>query len=86
MNKWLVVSVLMVLLLVAGCGTAEPTPLPPTSAPPEPTATAPEPTEAAPEPTAAAPEPEPEADVPNTLRLPDLGGRTVVAVTGNDYT
>ena len=88
MNKWLSILCLIVLLLAAGCGPAEPTPVPPTEPPPtsppqvEPTV-APEPTAAPEEPTA---EPEPEAAVPNTLRLPDLDGRTVVAVTGNDYT
>ena len=67
----------------------------PTTPAVEPTVEAPtaEPTTAAAptaEPTAeeAAPEPsaEPPADVAPTLRLPDLEGRTVVAVTGNDYT
>ncbi len=75
-------SLLVLLaLVVAGCGTTpEPT------AAPEPTQ-APEPTEAPPEPTEAPPEPEPPAaEAPKTLRLPDLGGQTVVAVTGNDYT
>ena len=68
--------------------TEEPAPEPtaaPTVAPTE---------EPAPEPTVAPteePEPEPEpgppaAEVAPTLRLPDLDGRTVVAVTGNDYT
>jgi ABC-type amino acid transport substrate-binding protein len=83
MNKWLTVLCLMLLLLAAGCGPAEPTPVPPTEPPP----TSPpvvEPSAPPVEPTAA--EPEAEAAVPNTLRLPDLDGRTVVAVTGNDYT
>jgi polar amino acid transport system substrate-binding protein len=79
----------LVSLVLAACGAAEPTatPVPPTTAPvaaptAEPTA---EPTLApAVEPTAE-PAP-PAADVPKTLRLPDLEGRTVVAVTGNDYT
>lgn len=31
-------------------------------------------------------EPTSEVEVPKTLRLPDFGGRTMVAVTGNDYT
>jgi len=64
--------------------TAAPTPLPPTEAPTEePTAApTPEPTET------VAPQPEgPSAgEAPKTLRLPDLEGRTVAAVTGNDYT
>jgi polar amino acid transport system substrate-binding protein len=39
------------------------------------------------EPTAAPTEaPMMESSAPKTLRLPDLAGRTVVAVTGNDYT
>jgi polar amino acid transport system substrate-binding protein len=61
---------------------------PPTEKPAEPTAapTA-EPTQApSPEPTMAAPVAEAPAEVARTLRLPDLNGRTVVAVTGNDYT
>ena len=88
MKKWLMVLSLIVLLSAAACGAAEPTPVPPTEPPPtaaEPTAAPPEPTAAPAEPTAA-PEPEPEAAAPKTLRLPDLDGRTVVAVTGNDYT
>jgi ABC-type amino acid transport substrate-binding protein len=81
MNRRLLAFGLILLLVVAACGPAESTAVPPaTSAPPpEPTATT-----AELEPTAA--EPEPEAGVPSTLRLPDLDGRTVVAVTGNDYT
>ena len=86
--KFLSLLVLLSLILAA-CGAAEPTstPVPPTTAPTSaPTA---EPTA---EPTSApavelTPEPAPPAaEVPKTLRLPDLGGRTVVAVTGNDYT
>jgi polar amino acid transport system substrate-binding protein len=39
------------------------------------------------EPTAAPTEaPEMESSAPKTLRLPDLAGRKVIAVTGNDYT
>ncbi|HZE14634.1 MAG TPA: transporter substrate-binding domain-containing protein [Mycobacterium sp.] len=41
------------------------------------------PTEA---PTAEPSAPPPAAEAPKTLRLPDLEGQTVVAVTGNDYT
>jgi len=74
-------SVLILFSLVlTGCGPQPaPTPVPPTAAP-----TA-EPTTASPaEPTA---EPtSPAAEAPKMLRLPDLAGRTVVAVTGNDYT
>ena len=88
---------LLVGLLLVACGEAAT----PTTAPTEPPAAAPteapppEPTEEPTvEPTAApteepAPEPTEEpsaAEVPATLRLPDLEGVTVVAVTGNDYT
>jgi polar amino acid transport system substrate-binding protein len=81
-------------LILAACSqaTAAPT-LPPTEAPTAvPTAVpTPEskPTEA---PTAAAtpeqpaPTEAPAPEAPKTLRLPDLDGQTVVAVTGNDYT
>jgi polar amino acid transport system substrate-binding protein len=63
---------------------AAPTEAPPTEAPTEaPTAVPPEPTS---EPTAEPPAEPVETGVPNTLRLPDLEGREVVAVTGNDYT
>jgi ABC-type amino acid transport substrate-binding protein len=72
------------------------TPVEQATAEPLPTATE-EPTAepAVPEPTAepSTPEPTPEPEPPpaiseiaKTLRLPDLDGRTVVAVTGNDYT
>ena len=80
-----ILSLLVLLSLVAACGpTAAPTAVPPTEVPTE--APAPEPTqvpteEPAPEPTEA-----PAAEAPKILRLPDLEGRTVVAVTGNDYT
>jgi len=98
----IVLSLLLLLsLLVASCSTGTPqatetlevqTPEPepteiqeeePTSPP------APEETEeAAPteEVTVATEPPEIPSDVPNTLRLPDLEGQEVVAVTGNDYT
>ena len=81
-RKITLLSLLVLLaLVIAACGaTPEPTMAP------EPTQ-APEPTEAPPEPTEVSPEPEPPAaEAPKTLRLPDLGGKTVVAVTGNDYT
>jgi len=60
----------------------------PTEKPAEPTiAPTAAPTEAPSlEPTMAAPVAEAPAEVAKTLRLPDLNGRTVVAVTGNDYT
>ena len=97
MKKGMFVLTVIVLLslLLAACGpTPAPTEAPapaPTAAPTEPPAPAPTavPTEPpAPEPTAVpteVPAPEPEAVAP-TLRLPDLDGRVVVAVTGNDYT
>jgi ABC-type amino acid transport substrate-binding protein len=84
MNKRLIVFGLVVVLLAVACGAAEPTPVPPTEPPPTATPEV-EPTAAPAEPTAE-PVPETEAAVPNTLRLPDLDGQTVVAVTGNDYT
>jgi ABC-type amino acid transport substrate-binding protein len=89
-------------LVVAACGpTAAPTFLPPTEVPtavaqPQPTAVPTEPPTAVPteaptaaptaEPTAQPTPVPPAAEVPKTLRLPDLEGKTVVAVTGNDYT
>jgi ABC-type amino acid transport substrate-binding protein len=94
--------ILLSLLLAACGGAATPTAAPPTEAPAiQPTAVPTEapPPEPTAEPTAIPPEPTPEptavpqeteapaeAGVPRTLRLPDLEGRTVVAVTGNDYT
>ena len=94
-----ILSLLILLsLALAACGqAATPTPVAPSEAP----AAAPTeiPTEAPSEaPTAEptgvpteAPTPEPTkappaAGTPKTLRLPDLEGRTVVAVTGNDFT
>ncbi len=60
------------------------TPVPPTE--PAPTAT-PLPPEATPTtPPAVVETLSPEPAAPKTLRLPDLGGQTVIAVTGNDYT
>lgn len=98
----LLLSLFMLLsLLVASCSTAtpqatetlevqttqpEPTEIQeeePTSPPtPEETEEA-APTEEVP---VATEPPEIPSDVPNTLRLPDLEGQEVVAVTGNDYT
>jgi ABC-type amino acid transport substrate-binding protein len=93
---------ILVTMMVVACGpAATPTAMPPTEVPtqvaqPQPTTAPTEaPTETAqPEPTAVPTEaptaeptsPPPAAEVPKTLRLPDLAGRTVVAVTGNDYT
>jgi ABC-type amino acid transport substrate-binding protein len=80
MKKRTIVPSLVVLLslVIAACGpAATPTPVPPTEMPTE------VPTEApAAQPTAAPTT----GEVAKTLRLPDLEGRTVVAVTGNDYT
>jgi hypothetical protein len=60
MKKLIIFSLLLVVLMVAGCVT---TPEPTTPIQPEPTEVAPEPTEVAPEPTEVAPEPteEPES-------------------------
>ncbi len=88
MKRTLISLLILLSLALAACAQATPTQAPPTQSP----TTAP--TEAPPQPTqepTTIPTPEPtpvprEAGVPKTLRLPDLGGRTVVAVTGNDYT
>ena len=99
MKKGISVLTLLVLLglIVAGCGPTPTPPLPATAAPTEvpqpepttaPTETAqPEPTTApTEEPTAEAAPAPPDAEAAKTLRLPDLDGQTIVAVTGNDYT
>ena len=80
--------VVLLSLAVAACAPTEvPTEAPTEAATPEPTeevteAPTPEATE---EPTTETP-PAEEAAPANTLRVPDLEGRTIVAVTGNDYT
>jgi polar amino acid transport system substrate-binding protein len=81
MNKALSLLILLTLALAACGPTATPTAVPPTAVP----------TVAATAVPTVAPTAEPTqvplaAEVPKTLRLPDLGGRKVVAVTGNDYT
>ena len=85
-----VALIIVISMILSACVQPEPAPAP-TQAPaaqPAPTET-PKPTEAptvAPEPTKA-PEPVAQAaEVAKTLRLPDLKGRTVVAVTENAYT
>jgi ABC-type amino acid transport substrate-binding protein len=88
MKKSMAVLSLLILLslIAAACGpTPLPTAAPATQVPTE--AARPEPT-AAPteEPTAEPTSAPPVAEAPKTLRLPDLEGQTVVAVTGNDYT
>ena len=81
MNKALSLLVLLTLALAACGPTATPTSVPPTAVPTvAPTAV---PTV---EPTAEPTQVPPGAEVPKTLRLPDLAGKKVVAVTGNDYT
>ena len=79
MKRMSAVSLLILLsLVVTACGKDEEataTPLPPV----EPTAAPVEEPTAEPPPLAA-------KEVAPTLRLPDLDGQTVVAVTGNDYT
>ena len=90
--------VILTSLVLSACApTATPAPQPTAAAQPAPTeapapTTAPAPTEA-PKPTAAptaAPQPtqapEAAAEAAKTLRLPDLKGRAVVAVTENAYT
>ena len=87
MKKGISVLTLLVLLglIVAGCGATPTPPLPATAAPTE--VAQPEPTTApTEEPTAEAAPAPPDAEVAKTLRLPDLDGQTIVAVTGNDYT
>ena len=80
--------VVLLSLAVAACAPTEvPTEAPTEAATPEPTeemteAPTPEATE---EPTTETP-PAEESAPANTLRVPDLEGRTIVAVTGNDYT
>ena len=87
MKKGISVLTLLVLLglIVAGCGPTPTPPLPATAAPTE--VAQPEPTTApTEEPTAEAAPAPPDAEVAKTLRLPGLDGQTIVAVTGNDYT
>ncbi len=93
MKRMSVLSLVILLsLVVTACGKDEEataTPLPPvepTAAPVEPTAAPVEPTAAPVEEPTAEPPPPAAKEVAPTLRLPDLDGRTVVAVTGNDYT
>ncbi len=87
-----VLSLLILLsLVVAACGqAATPTPAPIPQVVTQPAATATEKPTAAPPTTEPTPMPQPTpaptAAQAKTTRLPDLGGRTVVAVTGNDYT
>jgi len=90
MRKGLPFVALLVLvsLVMSACMPLAPVPAPAAAEPTavaEPTVAA-EPTPAA-EPTAepAAPEPETPADFAKTLRLPDLGGQVVRAVTENAY-
>ncbi len=101
MKGKLLFLIVLLSLILAACGAEEaatPEAAVPSEAPTAEPTTAPveaatEPP-AAPEPTAVPtepPMPEPTepiavAEVAKTLRLPDLEGRTVVAVTGNDYT
>jgi ABC-type amino acid transport substrate-binding protein len=92
MNKRMPITGLLILLslVVVACGeAATATPVPPTAAPTEAATAVPTaaPTEVPTvEPTAEPTSPPAAAEVAKTLRLPDLGGRTIVAVTGNDYT
>ena len=90
---------ILLSLVLAACGpTATPTVAPPTAAPATQAPTmvpTTQPTEIPTKAPTAAPTQEPTAEpttappatsAPHTLRLPDLKGQTVVAVTGNDYT
>lgn len=100
MKRNLLILLILVSLILAACSsTATPSPAP-IAQPTQPPAAEPsampteaptvEPTQApAAEPTAeptVEPTQVPAPPVPATLRLPDLAGKTVVAVTGNDYT
>ena len=94
-----ILNLLLIAALILSACTQTATPaatdvVPPTQAPAEATASAeatatavppPADTQAPAEPTAT-PVPPAADETPRTLRLPDLGGQTVVAVTGNDYT
>jgi polar amino acid transport system substrate-binding protein len=80
MKKRILLGLFILSLVVAACAPTEAPPEPTTAPQPEPTMAPTE--EPAPEPTPVPPA----AEAPKTLRLPDLDGRTVVAVTGNDYT
>ena len=94
-----ILNLLLIAALILSACTQTATPaatdlVPPTQAPPEASATAvppPADTQSPPEATASAEAtattvPPAADETPRTLRLPDLGGQTVVAVTGNDYT
>ena len=88
-----ILNLLLIAALILSACTQTATPaatdlVSPTQAPPEASATAvppPADTQAPAEPTATTVPPVAD-ETPKTLRLPDLGGQTVVAVTGNDYT
>ena len=94
-----ILNLLLIAALILSACTQTATPaatdvVPPTQAPAEATASAeatatavppPADTQAPAEPTATTLPPVAD-ETPKTLRLPDLGGQTVVAVTGNDYT
>ena len=94
-----ILNLLLIAALILSACTQTATPaatdlVSPTQAPPEASATAvppPADTQSPPEATASAEAtattvPPAADETPRTLRLPDLGGQTVVAVTGNDYT
>ncbi len=84
MKKITILGLLVLLILfITACDKAD-TPTPAPTEPPvvEPTAEPPPPVV---EPTRE-PLPIVDSGVAKTLRLPDLDGRTIVAVTGNDYT
>jgi ABC-type amino acid transport substrate-binding protein len=95
MKRTIISFLILLSLALAACGgaatpaaTEEPQAPPtevPTAAPTE--APTVEPTVAPTEPPTAVPTTAPPSEgTPKTLRLPDLNERTVVAVTGNDYT
>ena len=88
MKRISILSLLVLLSLVLVACPRAPTPTPtPTSMPTPTEEPTPEPTETVVEEPTAESKPTPVVtEVAKTLRLPDLGGRTVVAVTGNDYT
>jgi ABC-type amino acid transport substrate-binding protein len=95
MKRTIISFLILLSLALAACGGAatpaatEAPQVPPTEAPAAAPTEAPtvEPTVAPTEPPTAVPTTAPPSEgTPKTLRLPDLNGRTVVAVTGNDYT
>jgi ABC-type amino acid transport substrate-binding protein len=88
--RWAIVTALILALLLAACGRGQSTEAPQEAAPQGETSQSGSSQEAAPQSASEAPAPAQTAagqpkDVAAIYGLPDLGGRVVVAVTGNDY-